>query len=131
VPSALLVAGCVFGIFYSAPVSYSWMTFFVTVMAGSLYGLFGVLRPGLLALRLAETGWERSPRARGAAGTAVTTHAATDAWIRRALHAVRDFTAQAARHLEGGPGEDLARRAAELDLVLGRVRASVAPLCIR
>lgn len=129
VPSALLVAACVFGIFYSAPVSYSWMTFFVTVMAGSLYGLFGVLRPGLLALRLAETGAGAL-----AAGLAVllvlpvTTHAATDAWIRRALEAVRDFTAQAARHLEGGPGENLGRRAAELDLVLGRVRTSVAPL---
>jgi len=51
-PSVLLLAACVFGIFYSAPVSYSWMTFFVTVMAGSLYGLFGVLRPGLFCLRL-------------------------------------------------------------------------------
>ncbi|MEV6006720.1 FUSC family protein [Streptomyces sp. NPDC051976] len=127
--SAVLVAACVFGIFYSAPVSYSWMTFFVTVMAGSLYGLLGVLRPALLVLRLEETG-------AGALWAAlavllvlpVTTHAATDAWIRRALDAVREFTAQAATHLAGGPGDDLARRAAELDLVLGRVRASVAPL---
>ncbi|MEC3998387.1 FUSC family protein [Actinacidiphila sp. DG2A-62] len=102
VPSAVLVAACVFGIFYSAPVSYSWMTFFVTVMAGTLYGLLGVLRPALLALRLEET--------LVGAGTAalavllvlpVTTHAATDAWVRCALHAVRDVAARTARHLDG------------------------------
>jgi hypothetical protein len=129
VPSAVLVAGCVFGIFYSAAVSYSWMTFFVTVMAGSLYGLLGVLHPALLVLRLEETG-------AGALWAAlavllvlpVTTHAATDAWIQRALESVRDFTAHAARHLAGEPGADLAARAAELDLILGRVRACVAPL---
>ncbi|MEW2522622.1 FUSC family protein [Actinacidiphila alni] len=129
VPSALLVALCVFGIFYSAPVSYSWMTFFVTVMAGTLYGLLGVLHPALLVLRLEETG-------AGALWAAlavllvlpVTTHAATDAWIQRALESVRDFTARAARHPAGDDGADLAVRAAELDLVLGRVRASVAPL---
>lgn len=136
-PSAALVAACVFGIFYSAPVSYSWMTFFVTVLAGSLYCLLGVLHPGLLLLRLEETG-------AGALGAGlavllvlpVTTDAATDAWIRRALHTVRDFAGQAARDLEGGSGGvleggsggGLDRRAAELDAVLGRVRASVAPL---
>lgn len=128
-PTALLVGICVFGIFYTAPVSYSWMMFFVTVMAGSLYGLLGILHPGLLWLRLEET-------AVGALGAAlavvvvlpISTHSATDAWIQRALHGVRDFTTQAAHHLAGGPGEDLAQRAKELDLVLGRVRTTVAPL---
>jgi len=129
VPTAVLVAACVFGIFYTAPVSYSWMMFFVTVMAGLLYGLLGILRPELLLLRLEET-------AVGALGAAaavlvvlpVTTHAATDALIRRSLHAVRDFTAEAARHLDGGPGDDLPRHVGELDHLLGRVRTSVAPL---
>ncbi|MGW3247050.1 FUSC family protein [Streptomyces sp. NPDC001070] len=128
-PTAALVAVCVFGIFYTAPVSYSWMMFFVTVMAGLLYGLLGILHPGLLALRLGET-------AVGVLGAAVavlavlpvTTHAATDAWIRHALGAVRDFTGEAARHLAGGPGEDLGRHVAELDVLLERVRATVAPL---
>lgn len=128
-PTAALVAVCVFGIFYTAPVSYSWMMFFVTVMAGLLYGLLGILHPGLLALRLGET-------AVGALGAAVAvllvlpvrTHAATDAWIRRALQAVRDFTGEAARHLAGGPGDDLARHVTELDVLLERVRATVAPL---
>jgi hypothetical protein len=130
-PGALVLTVCVFGIFYAAPVSYSWMVFFVTVLAGVLYSLFGVLRPGLLALRAEETG-------AGAAAAAVavllvfpvTTHAATDAWIRHVLRAVRGFTAAATGHLAGAPGTaaDLTTRAAELDELLDRARGALAPL---
>ncbi|NBM14616.1 FUSC family protein [Streptomyces sp. GC420] len=128
-PTAALVAVCVFGIFYTAALSYSWMTFFVTVMAGLLYGLLGVLHPGLLALRLTET-------VVGAAGAAlavavvlpVTTHAATDAWIQRALQCVHRCTSEAARRLAGDEDADPAPPAAELEVLLGRVRMSVAPL---
>ncbi len=128
-PTAALVALCVFGIFYTAPVSYSWMMLAVTVMAGLLYGLLGVLTPELLVLRLAET-------AIGALFAAlavvlvlpVTTHATNDAWIQRALLAVRRCTAEAAERLAGSPGADPARHAAELELLLGRVRMSLAPL---
>ncbi|MEU1626502.1 FUSC family protein [Streptomyces sp. NPDC020096] len=127
-PTAVLVGACVFGIFYSAPVSYSWMMFFVTVLAGLLYGLLGVLNPQLLVLRLEET-------AIGAVGALlavllvlpVTTHATTDAWIQRALHAVRDATGAAARHI-GGVEQSMERHIAELDVLLGRVRVSLAPL---
>ncbi|MGC5412998.1 FUSC family protein, partial [Streptomyces sp. DT225] len=38
VPTALVVAAGVFGIFYTAAVSYTWMMLSVTVMAGALYG---------------------------------------------------------------------------------------------
>ncbi|MCP3818743.1 FUSC family protein [Streptomyces sp. A3M-1-3] len=128
-PTAALVAVCVFGIFYTAVPSYSWMMFFVTVMAGLLYGLLGVLHPGLLLLRFEET-------ALGALGAAlavalvlpVTTHAATDAWIQRALLCVRNCTAETARRLAGDEGADPAPHAAELELLLGRVRLSLAPL---
>lgn len=128
-PTAVLVAVCVFGIFYTAPLSYSWMMFFVTVMAGLLYGLLGVLNTGLLALRLTET-------AAGAAGAAlavalvlpVTTHTVTDRWVRRALRAVHGCTAAAARRLAGDTAADPAPRAAELEALLGRVRLSLAPL---
>lgn len=129
VPTAALVAVSVFGIFYTAAPSYSWMMFFVTVMAGLLYGLLGVLHPGLLLLRFQET-------AVGALGAAlgvalilpVTTHAATDAWIRRAVHCVHGCTAAAARRLAGDEQADPAPLAAELELLLGRVRLSLAPL---
>lgn len=128
-PTAAIVAACVFGIFYTAPVSYSWMMFFVTVMVGVLYGLLGVLHAGLLGLRLQET-------AVGALGAVlavalvlpVTTHEATDAWIRRAVRCVHACTQDAARRLAGDDGADPARRTGELELLLGRVRMTLAPL---
>ncbi|MER5851985.1 FUSC family protein [Streptomyces sp. NPDC002012] len=134
VPSAVVVAIGVFGIFYTAAVSYTWMVFSVTVMAGTLYGLLGVLDPALLMLRLTETG-------AGALGAMlavllvlpVTTHATTDAWIQRALRCVHACTAEAAARLSGsttaGPATaGPATRIAELEALLGRVRLSLAPL---
>ncbi|MFF4029836.1 FUSC family protein [Streptomyces sviceus] len=128
-PTAVLVAVCVFGIFYTAAVSYTWMMLWVTLLAELLYGLLGVLNPGLLALRLAETGV-------GAVGAVlavlfvlpITTHSVTDAWIRRALRCVHACTAEAAARLAGVPGADPGGRVAELEQLLGRVRLSVAPL---
>ncbi|MFC7304523.1 FUSC family protein [Streptomyces monticola] len=128
-PTAALVAVCVFGIFYTAAPSYSWMMFFVTVMAGLLYGLLGVLHPGLLALRFAET-------AIGALGAAlavtlilpITTHTATDAWIARALRRVHSCTSLAAARLAGDAAADPAPHAAELEALLARVRMALAPL---
>ncbi|MFD3695425.1 FUSC family protein [Streptomyces sp. NPDC058646] len=129
VPTAALVAVCVFGIFYTAPVSYSWMMLAVTVMAGLLYGLLGVLHPGLLLLRFEET-------AVGALGAAlavvlvlpVTTHATNEAWIQRALRCVHAATGEAAARLAGSESADPTPHAAELELLLGRVRMALAPL---
>ncbi|MFE6488263.1 FUSC family protein [Streptomyces sp. NPDC057757] len=129
VPTAVLVAVCVFGIFYTAAVSYSWMVLSVTVMAGLLYGLLGVLDLGLLVLRLQET-------AVGAVGAAlavvlvlpVTTHATNEAWIQRALRCVHAATAEAAARLAGSPTADPAPHAAELEVLLARVRTALAPL---
>ncbi|MFD9904218.1 FUSC family protein [Streptomyces sp. NPDC059063] len=129
VPTAVLVAVCVFGIFYTAAVSYTWMMLSVTVMAGLLYGLLGVLDPALLALRVAET-------AVGATGAAlavllvlpVTTHATTDAWIQRALRCVHTCTDMATARLRGSAHADPAPHVAELEVLLGKVRMSLAPL---
>ncbi|MET7377308.1 FUSC family protein [Streptomyces sp. NPDC005526] len=128
-PTAVLAAVSVFGIFYTAAVSYTWMMLWVTLLAESLYGLLGVMSPGLLALRLVETGI-------GALGAGlavlfvlpVTTHAVTDSWIQRALHCVHACTGEAAARLAGAPDADPAPRVAELEQLLGRVRLSVAPL---
>ncbi|WP_406443923.1 FUSC family protein [Streptomyces sp. NBC_00631] len=127
--TAVLVAAAVFGIFYTAAVSYTWMMLWVTFLAELLYGLLGVLTPGLLALRLAET-------AVGALGAVlavlfvlpVTTHLTTDAWIQRALRCVHACTAEAAARLAGSATADPAPRVAELEQLLARVRLSVAPL---
>nr|BFD86225.1 FUSC family protein [Streptomyces sp. Xyl84] len=128
-PTAVLVAVAVFGIFYTAAVSYTWMMLWVTLLAVSLYGLLGVLTPGLLALRLGET-------AVGALGAwlavlfvlPVSTHAVTGAWIQHALRCVHACTAEAAARLAGAADADPAHRVAELEHLLGRVRLSVAPL---
>ncbi|GAA2617601.1 FUSC family protein [Streptomyces axinellae] len=129
VPTAVIVALSVFGIFYSAAVSYTWMMLAVTVMASMLYGLLGVLDPALLALRAGET-------VVGALGAVfavllilpVTTHAVTDAWVERALRCVRACTAESAARLAGDAAADPAPRVAELESILGRVRLSLAPL---
>ncbi|MFF2009620.1 FUSC family protein [Streptomyces sp. NPDC058195] len=129
VVAAVVVAAGVFGIFYTAAVSYTWMMLAVTVMASMLYGLLGVLDTGLLALRVGET-------AIGSLGAAfgvllvlpVTTHAVTEAWVGRALRCVRACTAETAARLAGDDAADPAPRVAELEAVLGRVRLSLAPL---
>jgi hypothetical protein len=129
VASAALVALCVFGIFYTAAVSYSWMMLAVTVMASLLYGLLGVLDAQLLALRLVETGVGA-----GCAMLAVflvlpvTTHATNDAWILRALHCVHAAATETAARLEGDPEADPAPHAAELEALFGRARVALAPL---
>jgi hypothetical protein len=129
VPTAALVAVCVFGIFYTAAVSYSWMMFAVTVLVSLLYGLLGFLEPALLVLRLAET-------AVGALGAAlavlfvlpVTTHATTHAWIEQAVRCVHRCTAEAAARLAGSPDADPAPYVTELESLLGKVRQSLGPL---
>ncbi|MFF2213489.1 FUSC family protein [Streptomyces antibioticus] len=129
VATAVIVAASVFGIFYTAAVSYTWMMLAVTVMASMLYGLLGLLDPALLALRATET-------AVGALGAVlavllvlpVTTHAVTDAWVERALRCVHACTAEAAARLAGSPTADPAARVAELEQILARVRLSLAPL---
>ncbi|GGT65221.1 FUSC family protein [Streptomyces phaeofaciens] len=127
--TAVIVAVSVFGIFYTAAVSYTWMMLAVTVMASMLYGLLGLLDPALLALRVTET-------AVGALGAVlavllvlpVTTHSVTEAWVERALRCVHTCTAEAAARLAGSPTADPAARVAELEQILARVRLSLAPL---
>ncbi|MFJ8927987.1 FUSC family protein [Streptomyces sp. NPDC102364] len=129
VAAALIVAVSIFGIFYTAHVSYTWMMLAVTVMASVLYGLLGVLDPALLALRIAET-------AAGALGAVlavllvlpVTTHSVTDAWVARALRCVHTCTAETTARLAGSVDASPAKRVSELEHALGRVRLSLAPL---
>lgn len=126
---AVVVALSVFGIFYTAAVSYTWMMLAVTAMASMLYGVLGVLDADLLVLRVTET-------AAGALGAVlavlfvlpVTTHSVTEAWVERALRCVHACTADAAARLAGSEDADPARRVAELEAILGRLRLSLSPL---
>ncbi len=129
VPTALLVAVCVFGIFYTAAVSYTWMMLAVTLMAGLLYGSLGVLDPGLLGLRVTET----AVGALGAALAVLCVLARHHARHHRrlgpaALRCVHACTAEAAARLAGSATADPAPRVAELEVLLGKVRLSLAPL---
>ncbi|MQS35288.1 FUSC family protein [Streptomyces katsurahamanus] len=129
IPTAVMAALCVFGIFYTAAVSYTWMMAFVTVLVSLLYGLLGVLDGALLALRVAETGVGALCAALAVVLVLpVTTHATTDAWIQQALRSVHRCTAEAAARLAGSAAADPAPRVAELETLLGRVRLSVTPL---
>jgi hypothetical protein len=58
-------------------------------------------------------------------------HAATDAWIQRVLPCVRGCTVETARRIADDDTADPAPLAAELELLLGRVRMSVALLVHR
>ncbi|MFE7131970.1 FUSC family protein [Streptomyces sp. NPDC057638] len=128
-PTAALAAVCVFGIFYTAAVSYSWMMLAVTVLASLLYGLLGVLDAELLALRLAETGVGALCAALAVALVLpVTTHATNSAWIQQAVTCVHGCTAAAARRLAGDESADPAPLVARLEPLLARVRLSLAPL---
>lgn len=102
-------------------------------MVGMPYGVLGVLDAALLWLRVAET-------AVGSLGAVlavllvlpVTIHAITgaitDAWIQKALRCVHACTAEAAGRLVGSAVADPGPRVAELEVLLGRVRLSLAPL---
>lgn len=50
-----LAIACVFGMFFTAALSYALMSFFVTTMIGLLYTLLGIFSPGVLVLRIEET----------------------------------------------------------------------------
>jgi uncharacterized membrane protein YccC len=60
----VLLLACIFLAFYLLRVSYSMMTFFITVMLGMLYDILGTFTPDVLLLRLEET-------AIGVAGSAI------------------------------------------------------------
>lgn len=50
-----LAIACVFGMFFTAPLSYALMSFFVTTMIGLLYTLLGTFSRDVLVLRVEET----------------------------------------------------------------------------
>ncbi|HEY8986614.1 MAG TPA: FUSC family protein [Streptomyces sp.] len=126
IPTVIGLMAAVFGIFYTAAVSYTWMMLWVTLLAELLYGALGILTPTLLALRLAET-------AIGALTATlavllvlpITTNRVTDEWIARALHVAQAWVRETTNADEHA---DPAARAAELETLLPRVRMAVAPL---
>ncbi|MFE6684947.1 FUSC family protein [Streptomyces sp. NPDC057743] len=124
-----LVLLCVFGMFFTAPLSYALMSFFVTAMLGLLYTLLNTYSVATLVLRIEET-------ALGAACGIIAavlvlpvhTDRRTDEHLGTVLDRLQDAVSAAVTQLSGGPAEDLLTRARDLDTALNDLRGSTQPL---
>ncbi|MCF3962926.1 FUSC family protein [Streptomyces fuscigenes] len=124
-----LVLVCIFGMFFTAPLSYAMMSFFVTSMLGLLYTLLHTYSIAVLVLRIEET-------ALGAACGVIAalvvlpiqTDRRTDQLLRTVLLRLGDVAAAAVTQLSGGPTADLLDMARDLDTALDDLRRSVQPL---
>lgn len=124
-----LVLLCVFGMFFTAPLSYALMSFCVTAMLGLLYTLLHTYSAAVLVLRIEET-------AVGAVCGMVAallvlpvrTDDRTDRQLRTALLRLREVSAAAVERLSGGPAIDLLDMARDLDTALDDFRRSTHPL---
>ncbi|MHC3470057.1 FUSC family protein [Streptomyces sp. 7R007] len=124
-----LVLLCVFAMFYSAPLSYTLMSFFVTAALGLLYTLLHTYSLSVLVLRVEETALGA---ACGVIAAAFVLPVRTDRRTNDLLGAVLDRLAEVAGsaldQLSGGPPVELLDQARELDRALADLRAATQPL---
>ncbi|GGJ29565.1 FUSC family protein [Streptomyces brasiliensis] len=124
-----LVLLFIFAMFYTAPLSYTLMSFFVTAMLGLLYTLLSTYSLSVLVLRVEET-------ALGAACGVIAavlvlpvdTNRRTNELLGAVLDRLGEVTRAAADQLSGAPPVDLLEKARELDQALADLRASTQPL---
>ncbi|MEU8710165.1 FUSC family protein [Streptomyces sp. NPDC048565] len=127
--SFALVLVLIFAMFFSAPLSYAVMSFFVTAMLGLLYTLLNSYSFDVLVLRIEET-------AIGAACGVVAavlvlpvrTDRRTDELLGTVLERLGDVASAAVEQLSGGPASDLLGKARGLDAALDELRDSTSPL---
>ncbi|MFJ3234418.1 FUSC family protein [Streptomyces sp. NPDC086787] len=124
-----LVLLCVFAMFYTAPLSYTLMSFFVTAMLGLLYTLLHTYSLAVLWLRVEETVLGAVCGIVAAAVVLpVRTDRRTNELLVTVLGQLADVTRSAVDQLSGGPTVDLLDRARELDQALDDLRGSTRPL---
>ncbi|WP_425583973.1 FUSC family protein [Streptomyces rectiviolaceus] len=124
-----LVLVFIFAMFFTAPLSYALMSFFVTAMLGLLYTLLNTYSLSVLWLRIEET-------ALGAACgiiaavlvLPVRTDHRTDELLNTVLTRLADVISASVEQLSGGPAADLLDKARDLDTALDDLRASIQPL---
>ncbi|MEV7202387.1 FUSC family protein [Streptomyces griseoluteus] len=124
-----LVLVFVFAMFYTAPLSYTLMSFFVTAALGLLYTLLNTYSASVLVLRVEET-------AVGAACGVITaavvlpvrTDRRTDELLVKVLDKLAELTQAAVDQLSGQPHTDLVDQARELDQALADLHAAAKPL---
>ncbi|MFF5141290.1 FUSC family protein [Streptomyces sp. NPDC013157] len=124
-----LVLLFIFAMFYSAPLSYTLMSFFVTAMLGLLYTLLNTYSLDVLVLRVAETALGAVCGVIAAAVVLpVHTDRRTDELLVTTLDRLADVTRAAADQLGGAPPVDLVEKARDLDQALADLAAAVQPL---
>ncbi|MFH8487485.1 FUSC family protein [Streptomyces longisporoflavus] len=124
-----LVLLFIFAMFFTAPLSYALVSFFVTAMLGLLYTLLNTYSLEVLWLRIEET-------ALGAACgiiaavlvLPVRTDHRTDELLNTVLARLADVISASVEQLSGGPAADLLDKARDLDTALDDLRASIQPL---
>ncbi|TXS61373.1 FUSC family protein, partial [Streptomyces sp. me109] len=124
-----LVLLFIFAMFFTAPLSYALMSFFVTAMLGLLYTLLDTYSTAVLVLRIEETALGAVCGVIAAALILpVHTDRRTDELLATVLRRLGDVTGAAVDQLSGGPSLDLLDRARDLDKALDDLRSSVQPL---
>ncbi|MGW0080833.1 FUSC family protein [Streptomyces sp. NPDC003393] len=128
-PALALVLLFVFAMFYTAPLSFTLSSFFVTAALGLLYTLLHTYSTAVLVLRIEETALGAACGIIAAAVVLpVGTDRRTDELLVTVLERLSDIARAAVDQLSGGPGADLLDQARELDKALGDLRSAVQPL---
>ncbi|MGW0084276.1 FUSC family protein [Streptomyces sp. NPDC003393] len=119
----------VFGMYYTAAVSYTLMSFFVTTMIGMLYTLLHAITPGVLVIRIEETALGI---ACGLAAALLVlpagTRERTDRLLHEVLERLRAVLSQSLARMDGELVGDLFGPARALDSALDSLRLAVQPL---
>jgi uncharacterized membrane protein YccC len=124
-----LVLLFIFAMFYTAPLSYTLMSFFVTAALGLLYTLLHTYSLSVLVLRVEETALGAACGIIAAAFVLpVRTDRRTNELLVTVLERLTDVTEGAVDQLSGGSAADLLDQARDLDQSLGDLRAATQPL---
>ncbi|MET8893351.1 FUSC family protein [Streptomyces albogriseolus] len=125
----VLVLALIFAMFYTAPLSHTLMSFFVTAMLGLLYTLLHTYSWEVLVLRVEETALGAVCGVVAAALVLpVRTDWRTNELLVTVLDRLSDVTDAAVAQLSGGPADELLDKARELDQALGDLRSATKPL---
>nr|WP_203614493.1 FUSC family protein [Streptomyces sp. SID13726] len=124
-----LVLVLVFAMFYTAPLSYTLMSFFVTAALGLLYTLLHTYSLSVLLLRVEETALGAACGVIAAALVLpVRTDRRTNDLLVTVLDRLGEVTEAAVDQLSGGSPVDLLDQARDLDQALADLRAATQPL---
>ncbi|MFG3200957.1 FUSC family protein [Streptomyces sp. NPDC048192] len=124
-----LVLVFIFAMFYTAPLSYTLMSFFVTAMLGLLYTLLNTYSMAVLVLRVEETALGAACGVIAAAVVLpVRTDRRTNELLVTVLERLAGVTRSAVDQLSGGASADLVEQARDLDQALADLRAATQPL---